>query len=209
MSLTLIIVILTSLISYNCFQDRGRFENLLHSPYQEKKTNQYYRLLTSGFLHGSMGHLLINMFVLYMFGEFTEFQFLAIFGEVKGRLYFLLLYLLTIVFANIPTFLLHKNNPHFSSVGASGGVSGLVFVYILFLPWEVLYLFLIIPCPAIIAGILYLAYSSWAAKKGTDRIDHVAHFGGAIFGFLFTIALKPEIFQHFLFSLQTNAPFFN
>ena len=207
MSLTLIIVILTSLISYNCFQDRGRFANLLHSPYQEKRSKQYYRWLTSGFLHGSMGHLLINMFVLFMFGEFTEYQFLAIFGEIKGRIFFLLLYLLTIIFANIPTYLMHKDNPHFSSVGASGGVSGLVFVFILFLPWEMLYLFFVIPCPAIIAGILYLVYSSWAAKNGTDRIDHVAHFGGAVFGFLFTIMLKPEIFEHFLSALVNNAPF--
>lgn len=207
MSLTLIIVILTSLISYNCFQDRGRFASLLHSPYQEKKSNQYYRWLTSGFLHGSMGHLLINMYVLFMFGELIERNFLAIFGEVMGRLNFLLLYLLTVIFANIPTFLLHKNNPNFSSVGASGGVSGLVFVFILFYPWEMLYLFFIIPCPAILAGILYLVYSSWAAKKGTDRIDHVAHFAGAVFGFLFTIILEPEIFTNFLIRLQTNVPF--
>lgn len=207
MSLTLIIVILTGLISYNCFQDRGRFANLLHSPYQEKKSNQYYRLLTSGFLHGGMGHLLINMFVLFNFGEAIEMKFLEIFGEVMGRLNFLLLYLLTIIFANIPTFLLHKNNPHFSSVGASGAVSGLVFVLILFRPWAPLELFFFIPIHAIILGVLFLAYSSWAAKKGGDRVDHVAHFGGAVFGFLFTIMLKPELFAQFLDALQTNAPF--
>ncbi len=207
MSLTLIIVILTSLISYNCFQDRERFGNLLHSPYQEKRSNQYYRLLTSGFLHGSMGHLLINMYVLFIFGEVIENYFLSIFGEMLGRLYFLLLYILTIIAANIPTFLIHKDNAHFSSVGASGAVSGLIFVFILFLPWHMLLLFFVIPCPAIIAGILYLVYSSWAAKKGTDRIDHVAHFAGAVFGFLFTIMLEPAIFTNFLHALKTTAPF--
>ncbi len=207
MSLTLIIVILTSLISYNCFQDRQRFGNLLHSPYQEKRSNQYYRLLTSGFLHGSMGHLLINMYVLFIFGEVIENYFLSIFGEMLGRLYFLLLYILTIIAANIPTFLIHKDNAHFSSVGASGAVSGLIFVFILFLPWHMLLLFFVIPCPAIIAGILYLVYSSWAAKKGTDRIDHVAHFAGAVFGFLFTIVLEPAIFTNFLHALKTTAPF--
>ncbi len=207
MSLTLIIVILTSLISYNCFQDRQRFGNLLHSPYQEKRSNQYYRLLTSGFLHGSMGHLLINMYVLFIFGEVIENYFLSIFGEMLGRLYFLLLYILTIIAANIPTFLIHKDNAHFSSVGASGAVSGLIFVFILFLPWHMLLLFFVIPCPAIIAGVLYLVYSSWAAKKGTDRIDHVAHFAGAVFGFLFTIMLEPAIFTNFLHALKTTAPF--
>lgn len=147
------------------------------------------------------------MYVLFIFGEVIENYFLAIFGEMMGRLNFILLYLLTIIFANIPTFMIHKNNPHFSSVGASGAVSGLIFVFILFLPWEMLLLFFVIPCPAIVAGVLYLVYSSWAAKKGTDRIDHVAHFGGAVFGFLFTIMLKPELFNRFLDALLNNAPF--
>ncbi len=207
MSLTLIIVIITALISYNAFQDRGKFVNLMHSPYQEKKSNQYYRMLTSGFLHGGMEHLLINMFVLYMFGELIERNFLVIFGEMMGRLNFLLLYLLGIIFANIPTFILHKDNPSFSSVGASGAVSALVFVFILFYPWQMLYLFLVIPCPAIIAGVLYLVYSSYAAKKGTDKIDHVAHFAGAVFGLIFTVILKPELFTNFLNKLVNNAPF--
>ena len=207
MSLTLIIVIITGLISYNAFQDRGRFVSLMHSPFQEKKSNQYYRMLTSGFLHGGMEHLLINMFVLYMFGELIEQKFLFEFGEVMGRLNYLLLYLLGIIFANIPTFLMHKNNPNFSSVGASGAVSALVFVFILFYPWQKLLLFFIIPCPAIIAGVLYLIYSSYAAKKGTDKIDHVAHFGGAVFGFLFTIILKPELFSQFMEKLVNNGHF--
>jgi len=207
MSLTLIIVIITGLISYNAFQDRGRFVSLMHSPFQEKRSNQYYRMLTSGFLHGGMEHLAINMYVLYVFGSLIEGDFLAIFGEMMGRLNFLLLYLLGIIFANIPTFILHNNNPNFSSVGASGAVSALVFVYILFYPWRMLYLFFIIPCPAIIGGVLYLVYSSYAAKKGTGKIDHVAHFGGAVFGFLFTIILKPELFTRFMDSLVNNVPF--
>jgi len=207
MSLTLIIVVLTCLISYNAFQDQTRFNNLKHFPFQEKKSNQYYRMLTSGFLHGGMEHLIINMFVLFMFGELIEGYFVAMFGEAMGRLNYLLLYLLGIIFANIPTFLLNKNNPYFSSVGASGAVSALVFVFILFHPWEKLLLFLFIPCPAIIAGVLYLVYSSYAAKKGTDNVDHVAHFGGAVFGFLFTIILKPELFTMFLDSLVNNGPF--
>jgi len=201
------LVILTCIISYTSLQDRGRQQALLHSPYQEKRTKQFYRFLTAGFVHGSLGHLGINMFVLYMFGELIEGQFLALFGETMGRLNFLMLYLLTIIFANIPTFILHKDNPHFSSVGASGGVSGIIFVFILFYPWEKLYLFFVIPCPAIIAGILYLGYSSWASKKGGDRIDHLAHFGGAIFGMVFAIILEPKLFGYFLTQLTQNAPF--
>lgn len=207
MSLTLMLVILTCIISYTSLQDRSRQAALLHSPYQEKRSKQFYRFLTAGFVHGSLGHLGINMFVLYMFGEIIESRFLFTFGEMMGRINFLMLYLLGIIFANIPTFLTHNDNPHFSSVGASGAVSGIVFVFILFYPWEMLYLFLVIPCPAIVAGILYLAYSSYAAKKGGDNIDHLAHFGGAIFGIVFACILKPSLFGQFLQDLVQKAPF--
>jgi len=108
MSLTLIIVVITCIISYTSFQDRSRFVSLMHAPYQEKRSNQYYRMLTSGFLHGGMEHLIINMFVLFMFGELIESYFLTIFGELMGRINFLLLYLLGIIFANIPTFILNN-----------------------------------------------------------------------------------------------------
>ncbi len=133
--------------------------------------------------------------------------YMSIFGETMGRLNFLLLYLLTIIFADIPTFLKHRNNPHYASVGASGAISGIVFVYILFFPWEMIYLYGVIGIPSIIAGVAYLAYSSWASKKGGDNIDHEAHFYGAVFGFLFTIVLKPSLFGDFIKNLTTNMPF--
>lgn len=208
MSLTLIIIILTGLISYNCFQDRGRFQALLHSPYQEKREKEYYRFLTSGFVHGSMLHLIVNMYVLYSFGQIVENSFLNMFGEMMGRLNFLFVYLLTIIFANIPTFIKHRNNASFSSVGASGAVSGLLFIFVLLAPWaEGMRLFFAIPIYPIVFGVLYLAYSSWASKNSNDRIDHDAHFAGAIFGMIFALILKPELFNHFIHQLTTTAPF--
>ncbi len=207
MSLTLIIIILTCAISYKTFQDRGSFLKLMHYPFQEKRGKEFYRLITSGFLHGGWEHLGINMFVLYMFGDIIEKEFLFVFGDVMGRINYLLLYLLSIIFANIPTFLMNKDNQGFSSVGASGAVSALVFVFILFHPWQMLYLYFVIGCPAIIAGVLYLLYSSYAAKRGTGNTDHVAHFAGAVFGFIFAIILKPSLFSDFMDALVNNAPF--
>ena len=207
MTLTLIIVIITGIISYRSFENRNLFNKLKHHPYSENKNKEYHRFITSGFVHGSWMHLGINMFVLWQFGEIVEKVFMISFGEVMGRLNFLLLYFLTIIFADIPTFIKHKDNPHYSAVGASGGVSGILFVYILFAPWEKLWLYAVIPIPGIIAGIAYLIYSSWASKQGGGRIDHDAHLYGAIFGFLFAIVLRPSFFTSFIEKLLNGMPF--
>ncbi len=207
MSLTLIIIIVTSIISYQALNNRSMFNQLMHYPYAEARDKQYYRFLTSGFVHGSIGHLVINMYVLYIFGEAVERQFLQEFGETMGRLNYLLLYLITICLGDISTYFKHRNNPGFSSVGASGAISGIVFAYIIFFPWNMLLLFFIIPMPAILAGLLYLGYSSYASKNSNDRIDHDAHFYGAVFGFIFTIALKPSLLGEFLDQVNQHLPF--
>ena len=206
MSLTLIIIIITSLISYQALNNREVFIKLQHHPYSEQRNKEYYRLLTSGFVHGSWMHLIINMFVLYQFGEYVEKRFILEFGETFGRLNYLILYLLTIVFADIPTYLKHRNNPGFASIGASGAVSGILFVFVLFLPWNMLLLFFIIPVPAIIAAIGYLVYSSWASNNTQDHIDHEAHFYGAIFGLGFAVLLEPRWISLFIDKLIYDFP---
>ncbi|MEM8907573.1 MAG: rhomboid family intramembrane serine protease [Bacteroidota bacterium] len=207
MSLTLVLIIVTCLISYQAFNNRSMFEQLLHSPYREAHSKEYYRFLTSGFVHGSPMHLLINMYVLYMFGQAVEYYLLQEFGPLMGRINFLVIYLLTIIFGDLPTFIKHRNNAYFSSVGASGAISGILMVFILFNPWAELLLFFIIPMPAILAGILFLVYSSWASKNTNDRIDHEAHFYGAVFGCLLCLVMKPSIFAEFLQRFQAGWPF--
>lgn len=198
MSITLIIIIVTGLISYKAFNDQNTFHTLKHYPVAEYQNKEWYRMLSSGFVHGSWLHLLINLYVLYIFGTQVESIYLGLFGELKGRLLYLVMYLLTIVIADLPTYFKHKNNPHYAAIGASGAVSGVAFNFILFYPWSTLYFYGIVPFPAIIGGVAYLAYSSWASKKSRDNIDHSAHFYGAIFGVLFTIALQPKVITIFI-----------
>jgi membrane associated rhomboid family serine protease len=202
MSITIALLIITGLISWQAFSNREMFYKLMHNPYQEAQREEYYRVLTACFVHGNLTHLFINLFVLWQFGEVVEEIFVQIFGATMGRINFLFLYLLTGVFANLPTHFKHRANHLFSSVGASGAVSGVLFAYVLFNPWAILLLFFIIPMPAIVAAVGYLIYSSRASKKGGDMIDHDAHFYGAVFGLLFTIALKPSIFSLFLARLM-------
>jgi membrane associated rhomboid family serine protease len=145
------------------------------------------------------------MYVLYIFGDTIENAFVTFMGPLNGRLGFIGLYILGIIFSSLPTHAKHKNNPSFSSVGASGAVSAVVFAFILVHPWAQLLLFFIIPTPAIIFGILYLVYSSWASKNSNTIIDHDAHFYGALFGILFTLLINKNFITRFLNEIQ-NVP---
>lgn len=194
LSITLIIVGVTSLISYQAFNNRGLFESLKHYPYIETRENQYYRLLTSGFVHGDMTHLFINMYVLYTFGEVVESLFVSQYGNM-GRVIFLLFYLALLVISDIPTHLQHRNNPGFAAIGASGATSGIVFVYVLLDPWQ---WFIFPPLPGIIMAVGYLAYSSWANKNRNDGIGHSAHFFGAIAGVILSLILLDGLLDNFL-----------
>ena len=207
MSITIILVLLTGLLSYQAFNNPRLFDRMKHTPYLVHRDKEYYRFLSSGFVHGDWMHLIINMFVLYQFGEEVEGRFVSYFGPLMGRLNYLLLYLLTLFLSDIPSYIKHKDHPHFSSVGASGAISGILFVYVLFNPWALLLLFFIIPVPAIVAAVLYLGYSSWASGRGKDMINHDAHFYGAIFGLLIALAMRPSLFQFFLDRLINEFPF--
>jgi len=196
-SITLLIVIVTCLVSIACFNNRQLFDQLKHYPIAEHGNGEYYRMLSSGFVHGSWWHLGINMFVLHEFGTTVERAFKAQYG-FAGMTIFLVAYLLMIVLGDIPTFKKHQNNPSYASIGASGAVSGILFMYILLHPLRNLYLYFAIPIPAIIFGVLYLAYSSWASKNQRDMIDHDAHYFGALAGVVLMVALIPSVLPQFV-----------
>jgi membrane associated rhomboid family serine protease len=183
------------------------FDKLKHYPAVEHQRKEYYRWLTSGFLHGDYMHLIINMFVFHSFGTALEQYYTYHFGMIGGSILFGVTYLLTIILANIPTYFKHENNAYYTAIGASGGVSGILFIYILIYPWNMLGLYAIIPVPAIIFGVLYLWYESWAAKNQNDNIGHDAHFFGAIAGIMIAIVSRPAILPEFLRSLIENFPF--
>lgn len=197
MTLTLILVIFTCLISYQGIRNYAIVERFKHNPLRESRYKEYFRLLTSGFLHGDWAHLAINMFVLYSFGDYMERYFTHQFGEGAGKIIFLAAYLVNIILANIPTLLKHRDEPGFSSIGASGAVSGIIFMFILLNPWQMIHLFFVIPIPAVLAGVGYLAYSSFASKNERGRIDHSAHFAGAIAGMFILAILSPKVIADF------------
>jgi membrane associated rhomboid family serine protease len=189
--------IIFSLIAFN---NNAVFEKYLFSSYAVTHYKQYYRIFTHAFLHGDYMHLAFNMYALYLFGDMLEqaFSLPQLFGS-KGPFLYSALYLGGIIFSSLPDLALHKNNSTYRSVGASGAVNAIVFSSILINPTMGMgLLFLPFFIPAWAFGGLYLAYSWYMSKRGGDNIGHNAHFYGALFGFLFTIVLRPSLFMNFI-----------
>jgi membrane associated rhomboid family serine protease len=207
MSINLILIIFTALISFQAFNNQALFDRLKHHPYTENRHKEYHRWLTSGFVHGDFLHLGLNMFVLWQFGSVVEGIYQQEFGEWLGRILYLIMYLTAIVFSDLPTFRKYKDSPHYAAVGASGAVSAVTFVYILYAPWSMLYFYAAIPVPAILFAVLYLLYEQWASRNAKDNIGHDAHFAGAIYGMLFTILLKPSVYNDFIDAIIHRSPY--
>ena len=202
MSITIIIIIITALFSVTAFYKEGEMERLLFWPAMIRERNQYYRFITSGFIHADWMHLIFNMLTLYYFGRIVEQVFQINCGSA---LYYLVLYLLAMIAADLPTYFKHKENYQYRALGASGAVSGVLFSSILYAPWAKIYIFFIpIGIPAFIFGVLYLLFCVYMQRRGGDNINHNAHFWGAIFGIVYTIVVLPEIVPHFIDRLMSG-----
>ncbi len=197
MSITVLLLISIGLVSYLCFSNEKLFNQLLFSPYVIIREKEWFRFITGAWVHSGLWHLAINLFVLYMFGETIEYYMVHWFGNI-GRFYFLVLFLASVIIAHIPTYFKEKDNYYYASVGASGGVSGVLFASILLDPLRLLDIFGLIPIPGIVFGVIYLIYSNRMAQQSRDNINHDAHFYGAIGGMLVLIIMQPKTITNFL-----------
>jgi len=190
------------IVSYICFGNREMFHKLLFSPYTINREKQWYRFLSSAWVHADMTHLFFNLFVLYSFGNFLEAVFQNWFGTT-GSLFYLFLFSASTLIAHLPSYYKHKDNFNYSAVGSSGGVSGVLFATILLQPLGPLYLFAIIPIPGIVFGVLYLVYSKYMAIKGLDNIGQGAHIWGSLGGMAILIIFQPQVVVQFLEQLAS------
>lgn len=199
MSITLIIIIITASISFYAWSSSLVFEKFLFNSYKIYHKNECWRLLTSGFIHSDISHLLFNMLSLYFFGAFVEEYFKYIYGTIYGSVIYILLYIIGILGSDLYSLFTYKNNINFNSLGASGAVSAVVYASILLSPLDKIYIFFIpIGIPGFIYGFLYLFYCSYSAKQYKDNVNHFAHFGGAIIGVVYTICVYPKAVPLFL-----------
>ena len=163
--------------------------NLFHvGPILERK--EWHRMVTSGFLHGGMLHLFVNMYVLFMFGGFVE--------RSLGTVAYLIVYFAALLGGNAWSLLENRRKPSYRALGASGATSGIVMSFVLFRPFEPLMIFPIpFFMPAVVIGLLFVVGSAILAQRENKRIGHEAHLGGALSGILVTILVAPSAFTNF------------
>lgn len=188
-SLTTIIVAVTVVVSWLAFNNPRLAERLILWPPAIDRGKQYDRLVTHGFIHADWMHLAFNMITLWSFGATME----RFYVQYIGAIGYVAFYLSAIVVAILPTYMRHRRDPGYRSLGASGAVSAVLFAFILLDPWSGVYLFLIpIPIPAFLFAALYVGYSIWMDKRGGDNVNHSAHLYGAAYGVMFTLIMEPR-----------------
>ncbi|GAA4459708.1 rhomboid family intramembrane serine protease [Nemorincola caseinilytica] len=183
MYLTILTIIVTVIISIMAFSNNELMDKFILWPRRMDSPQEYYRLLSSGFIHADWNHLLFNMFSLYFVGTYVEM--------VLGFGFFTL-YLTGIIVASLPSFIKNKNNSYYRSLGASGGVSAAMFFFIYFQPWSsVNIMFIPIGIYAIVFGVIYLACEVYMSKRGMGNVNHDAHIWGAAYGLLYGVLIDP------------------
>jgi len=187
-SLIFAITIITSVMA---FSNQALLSNLILHPYTVYRKQRIYTIITNGLIHNDWMHLLFNMFSYYFFAFTLE--------KKIGHWQFGLLYIVSLILSDLPTLYKHKNDYQYYCLGASGAVSAAIFGSILFYPVATMYIMPIpFGIPAVIFGVLYLVYCSYASKYARDNVNHDAHLYGALSGLIITVILKPDVLQGFI-----------
>lgn len=195
LSVTLILIVVNVVVSMMAFNNGRLLERLLFWPPAIRR-GQVDRFITHGFVHADGQHLLFNMITLYFFGRAVE----PFFERYIGPLGFMVFYLLGLVVAILPAWIQHRNDSFYRSLGASGAVSAVLFAFILLSPWSTIYVF-VVPVPAILYAVAYVAWSVYANRRGGDNINHSAHLWGAAYGVIFSLVMEPRLLPFFFHQL--------
>lgn len=192
MSIALVIFVATIVASLaGLYAAPKIIERSLFRPYWFLRRKQYDTIVTSGFVHADLPHLLFNMVTFYFFAFPLERQI------GPGR--FAVLYFLGLVLSDLGTWRKHRNDPQYASLGASGAISAVLFASIVYFPWQKLFIIPIpLPIPAPLFAIGYVAYSWYSARHPRGRINHDAHLGGAVFGLAFVLFTDPSAYSNLL-----------
>ncbi|MFL0162258.1 rhomboid family intramembrane serine protease [Aquirufa salirivi] len=196
-SISFIIIVITVLVSLLCWQKPALMDRMTMNPFKINRRKEYWRFITSGFIHADFTHLFFNLFSFFFFGLQLENIFTILFPE-SGQILFVIFYLTAIVAADLPTYFKQSKNPHFNSLGASGAVSAVIFAGILFFPTEKIYLFGILGIPGFIYAGLFTWYSIAMDRRGRDYVNHSAHLYGGLYGLVFVTFLYPKVWLTFV-----------
>jgi membrane associated rhomboid family serine protease len=182
------VMALTCWISFLGFRDSGFEADYIFWPEAILARRQFYRLITSGFLHLNVPHLVVNMAGLYFFGPLIELM--------CGPVQFLLIYLGAIVGGSLLALYVHRYHDY-RALGASGGVSGIILAHIFLFPGGSINMyFLPIGVPSWLYALAFLLASFYGMQRQMTNVGHDAHLGGALVGLFTTAALHPEVIRY-------------
>ena len=181
-SISIIIIAITAIFTFQGLSNPNFF-NKYKFNISAIRAGEQYRMLTSGFLHADWFHFVFNMFSFWSFCGALE--------NILNTTQIVIIYIGSLVLGSFLALKIHENEPHYSAIGASGAVSGVIYSAILINPESSVYLFGALKIPGFLFAILYLSYSIFGMKGRFDNIGHTAHFGGAVGGLFFTLMLKP------------------
>lgn len=181
----LFLIVPIAIISYNGIRDFSFREKYIFNIDRILLNKEYFRLISSGFLHGNWVHLIFNMLALESFGRFIILKF--------GGIDFIVIYFGSLICGGLLSLYIHRNHYDYEALGASGAISGLIFSTIVSEPFSRISFFLIpIELPSWGVGIIFIIVSIVGIKKGIGKIGHDAHLGGAIFGIIATMLIDPD-----------------
>lgn len=191
---TIGLIVANVIFSLIGFSNAALLDKTIMWPYRVAREKQYLRFITSGFLHADLGHLFFNMFTLFFFGR--NIEIILRIGGLGGELSYLSLYFLGLIVSDIPSYIKHRDNYNYRSLGASGAVSAVIFATIVFSPWSAIYLYGAFKISAAVYAVLYIVYCVYMSRKGGGHINHDAHLWGSLFGLVFTLVLVAVLQPH-------------
>jgi membrane associated rhomboid family serine protease len=191
---TIVIIAITCVVSFIAFDNQRLMGAMIFWPPAVTRNHDYSRFITYGFVHANGTHLLFNMVTLYFFGRVME----GFINAHMGPYGFAFFYLLGLIASILPSYLRHRADDTYRSLGASGAVSAVLFASILLQPWAMIYIFFAVPIPAIVYAVLYLGYTIYMDHKRSDRTNHSAHLWGAVYGIVFMVVMEPRVIGFFL-----------
>lgn len=192
---TILLIVANIIISYKGFTNNLFFESYRFDIEKILVYKDYKRIITSAFLHANRTHLVFNMVTLFFFSSALE--------HYVGPFQFVLIYFAGLIGGEFLALFIHRNHPDFTSIGASGAVSGIVFASIALMPYMTILFFL----PAWLYGIIFIIYSIYGIKSKKDNRGHESHLGGALIGMLTALLLHPQAFsQNYIVILLLTVP---
>lgn len=169
-------------------------EHNLFRPYWLVRRGQYHTIVSSGFLHADLAHLIFNLITFWFFAFPLE--------RVLGTARFLVLYFAGLLLSHLGTWFKHRSDPDYASLGASGAILAVLFAYIVYFPTSTLFILPIpFPIPAPLFAVGYLAYTYFASRQQRGRINHDAHLSGALTGLAFVALADPGAYGEALRSI--------